>query len=86
MKKQTKPTPTKDATPPEDEDVTPDYDLLVGRPIRFTFQIRARGLKGASGTFGFSNIADFTHVMETLLGEMRDRQHEVTRDLVDLLL
>ena len=33
----------------------------------------AHSIKGGAGTFGFPEISDFTHVMETLLDEMRDR-------------
>jgi len=36
--------------------------------------------------FGFTDVADFTHVMETLLDEMRDNRREVTPDSVDVLL
>ncbi len=32
----------------------------------------AHSIKGGSGTFGFSAVSDYTHVMETLLDEMRD--------------
>lgn len=46
----------------------------------------AHSIKGGSGTFGFQGIADFTHVMETLLDEMRDGRREVTREAVDSLL
>ncbi|MDH5766413.1 MAG: chemotaxis protein CheA [Gammaproteobacteria bacterium] len=46
----------------------------------------AHSIKGGSGTFGFQGIADFTHVMETLLDEMRDGRREVTHDAVDSLL
>jgi two-component system chemotaxis sensor kinase CheA len=46
----------------------------------------AHSIKGGSGTFGFSEIAGFTHVMETLLDEMRDGRRQVTRDAVDALL
>lgn len=46
----------------------------------------AHSIKGGSGTFGFSEIASFTHVMETLLDEMRDGRRQVTRDAVDVLL
>ena len=46
----------------------------------------AHSIKGGSGTFGFSEIAEFTHVMETLLDEMRDSRREVTREAVDVLL
>ena len=46
----------------------------------------AHSIKGGSGTFGFQGVADFTHVMETLLDEMRDGRREVTREAVDSLL
>jgi len=46
----------------------------------------AHSIKGGSGTFGFTNIADFTHVMETLLDEMRDGRRQVSTDAVNVLL
>lgn len=46
----------------------------------------AHSIKGGSATFGFTEIAGFTHVMETLLDEMRDGRRPVTRAATDLLL
>ncbi|BBP45415.1 chemotaxis protein CheA [Thiosulfatimonas sediminis] len=46
----------------------------------------AHSIKGGSGTFGFTEIAGFTHVLETLLDEMRDGSREVTQDSVDAML
>jgi len=46
----------------------------------------AHSIKGGSGTFGFNSVADFTHVMETLLDEMRDGRRQVTQSAVDVLL
>jgi len=46
----------------------------------------AHSIKGGSGTFGFTEIAEFTHIMETLLDEMRDGRRQVTREAVDSLL
>ncbi len=46
----------------------------------------AHSIKGGSGTFGFMAIASFTHVMETLLDEMRDGKRDVTQDNSDILL
>ena len=46
----------------------------------------AHSIKGGSGTFGFTAISDFTHVMETLLDEMRDGRREVSPDIVNILL
>lgn len=46
----------------------------------------AHSIKGGSGTFGFNDVADFTHVMETLLDEMRDGRRKVTQPAIDVLL
>lgn len=46
----------------------------------------AHSIKGGSGTFGFNDISRFTHVMETLLDEMRDGRRPVTAEVVDALL
>jgi len=46
----------------------------------------AHSIKGGSGTFGFTAIAEFTHVAETLLDEMRDGIRPVTQEAVGLLL
>lgn len=46
----------------------------------------AHSIKGGSGTFGFSEIASFTHVLETLLDQMRDGSRDVTQEAVDCLL
>lgn len=46
----------------------------------------AHSIKGGSGTFGLSSVADFTHVLETLLDEMRDGRREVSQPAVDLML
>lgn len=46
----------------------------------------AHSIKGGSGTFGFNGVSDFTHVMETLLDEMRDGRRNVTQAAVNVLL
>lgn len=46
----------------------------------------AHSIKGGSGTFGFTDIASFTHVLETLLDQMRDGTRDVTQEAVDCLL
>ncbi|ESS73362.1 chemotaxis protein CheA [Methyloglobulus morosus KoM1] len=46
----------------------------------------AHSIKGGSGTFGFTDVADFTHIMETLLDEMRDGRRQVTQPAIDVLL
>ena len=46
----------------------------------------AHSIKGGSGTFGFTVVAGYTHIMETLLDEMRDGRRQVTKPAVDVLL
>jgi two-component system, chemotaxis family, sensor kinase CheA len=46
----------------------------------------AHSIKGGSGTFGFADVAKFTHVLETMLNEMRDGRRQVTPEAVTLLL
>lgn len=46
----------------------------------------AHSIKGGSGTFGFTDIAEFTHILETMLDEMRDGTRDVTQEAVDALL
>ncbi len=46
----------------------------------------AHSIKGGSGTFGFVSVSDFTHVMETLLDEMRDGRRKITQPAVNVLL
>ncbi|WP_196137321.1 chemotaxis protein CheA [Aliikangiella sp. G2MR2-5] len=46
----------------------------------------AHSIKGGSATFNFKEVSDFTHVLETLLDEMREGARPVTKEVVDLLL
>jgi len=46
----------------------------------------AHSIKGGAATFGFTAMAETTHVMETLMDQVRDGSMKATRDLVDLLL
>ena len=46
----------------------------------------AHSIKGGAGTFGFNQVTDFTHLVETLLDEMRDGRRAVSPTLVTLLL
>lgn len=46
----------------------------------------AHSIKGGSATFGFASVAEFTHILESLLDDMRDGNRDVTSDAVDLLL
>ena len=46
----------------------------------------AHSIKGGGGTFGFNEISEFTHGMETILDEMRNGNLAVTPEAVELLL
>lgn len=46
----------------------------------------AHSIKGGSATFGLADIAAFTHLMETLLDELREGSRDVSQELVDTLL
>src|ERR1700748_2243329 len=63
--------------------------LDIGAPdkelINTIFRV-AHSIKGGSATFGFSEIASFTHSLETMLDELRSGAMQVTLPMSDLLL
>ena len=62
-------------------EANPEDHELIQRIFR-----AAHSLKGASGTFGFSDIARLTHRLEELLEDLRDRKFTLTRSLAGVLL
>jgi two-component system chemotaxis sensor kinase CheA len=46
----------------------------------------AHSIKGGAATFGFADVAAFTHVAESLLEEVRSERRGVDGELIDLLL
>jgi two-component system, chemotaxis family, sensor kinase CheA len=46
----------------------------------------AHSIKGGSATFGFTEVAGFTHGVETLLDEMRNGVRPLTADAIQVLL
>jgi two-component system, chemotaxis family, sensor kinase CheA len=46
----------------------------------------AHTIKGGGGTFGFQELTSFTHVLESLLDEMRSGRRPVTQEAISLLL
>ena len=46
----------------------------------------AHSIKGGAGTFGFDSVTEFTHLVETLLDEMRDGRREVSSKDTEILL
>lgn len=63
--------------------------LSVGAPdaetINTIFRV-AHSIKGGSATFGFAEVASFTHTCETMLDELRGNRMQVTPYVTDLLL
>lgn len=46
----------------------------------------AHSIKGGSGTFGLNVVAEFTHILETLLDEMRDGRRKPTEEANNTML
>lgn len=46
----------------------------------------AHSIKGSAGTFGFQDMAEVTHVLETLLDRVRKGETALTEDMVDAFL
>ncbi len=62
-------------------------DLEAPDPDQLNAIFRAaHSIKGGSGTFGFTDMADVTHVLETLLDRVRKNEISLTHDMVDAFL
>ncbi len=46
----------------------------------------AHSMKGGAGTFGFTDMTDVTHVLETLLDRVRKNEIPLTSEMVDVFL
>ncbi|MCW5625074.1 MAG: chemotaxis protein CheW [Burkholderiales bacterium] len=46
----------------------------------------AHSIKGGAGTFGFTDMAELTHVAETLLDRLRRQELDIDADMIDALL
>ena len=62
-----------------------DVNCIDNEIINTIFR-SAHSIKGGAGTFGFSALASFTHVLETLLDEVRSAMRSMTPEMVNLLL
>jgi two-component system chemotaxis sensor kinase CheA len=56
-----------------------------GETLNAIFRV-VHSIKGGSGTFGFGWVADFSHLLEGLLDELRDGKRVLDRSIVNLLL
>jgi len=62
-----------------------DSDAADAETINAIFRA-AHSIKGGSATFGFTLVANFTHVLETFLDQVRNGERVLDGDSVDLLL
>jgi two-component system chemotaxis sensor kinase CheA len=62
-----------------------DVDNPDSEQINSIFRA-AHSIKGGSGTFGFVQVTEFTHVLETLLDRVRDGVQTIDADCIELLL
>lgn len=46
----------------------------------------AHSIKGGSGIFGFTDLTELTHLIETLLDELRQQRRTISQDVTKLLL
>ena len=62
-------------------------DLDAPNPDQLNAIFRAaHSIKGGSGTFGFADMAEVTHILETLLDRVRKNEITLTHDMVDAFL
>ena len=69
----------------ESELLNLELDVVDPETINTIFRA-AHSIKGGSGTFGLNAVASFTHIIETLLDEMRDGRRQINQATIDLLL
>ncbi len=63
-----------------------NLDVNADRETIATIFRAAHSIKGGAATFGFMEVSNFTHGVETLLDEMRNGARPVTPDAIQLLL
>ena len=64
-------------------------ELDVGSPDLETLNAifrAAHSIKGGAGTFGFSDMAGVTHILETLLDRLRKQETQPTVEMIDTFL
>jgi len=62
-----------------------DVDNPDSEQINSIFRA-AHSIKGGSGTFGFVQVTEFTHILETLLDKIRDGDQALDADGIELFL
>jgi two-component system chemotaxis sensor kinase CheA len=62
-----------------------DIDTVSDEELNAIFRV-AHSIKGGAATFGFSDVAELTHELETLLDRLRKNELKLRREMVDVLL
>lgn len=62
-----------------------DVDAATDDELNAIFRV-AHSIKGGAATFGFSDVTELTHELETLLDRVRRHELALTRAMVDVLL
>jgi two-component system chemotaxis sensor kinase CheA len=62
-----------------------DVDAASEEELNAIFRV-AHSIKGGAATFGFADVAELTHELETLLDRLRKSELKLRRDMVDVLL
>ena len=62
-----------------------DIDAADDEALNSIFRC-AHSVKGGAATFGFADVTDLTHEMETLLDKLRRRELRPTAPMIDVLL
>ncbi len=62
-----------------------DVDAASDEELNAIFRV-AHSIKGGAATFGFADVTELTHELETLLDRLRKSELRLRRDMVDVLL
>jgi two-component system chemotaxis sensor kinase CheA len=62
-----------------------DLNQVDAETINSIFRA-AHSIKGGAGTFGFMQVSGFTHVLETLLDEIRSGERDIEQEHIDMFL
>ncbi len=65
--------------------LTLDVDNPDSEQLNAIFRA-AHSIKGSSGTFGFTDLADVTHILENLLDRVRKGELKLRNDMIDAFL
>src|SRR5262245_46970423 len=62
-----------------------DVETVSDEELNAIFRV-AHSIKGGAATFGFSDVTELTHELETLPDRLRKNELKLRRDMIDVLL